>query len=90
MDERVQAIAEGRRPRQMQEDEALLYDFCIELHRNRGVSDSTWAQAVALWGEHGVMDLVAVNGYYSLLSMVMNAARTEVPASTAPRLPELP
>jgi len=82
----VQAIAEGRRPRQMPEDEALLYDFCIGLHRNRSISE----QAVALWGEYGVMDLVAANGYYRLLSMVMNAARTEVPASTARRLPDLP
>ena len=85
----VQAIAEGRRPQGMREDESLLYDFCIELHRNRGICDVTWARAVALWGEQAVMDLVAVNGYYSLLSMVMNAARTEVPASSARPLPNL-
>ena len=85
----VQAIAEGRRPTQMPEDEALVHDFCIELHRNRGVCDSTWAQAVALWGENGVMDLVALNGYYSMLAMVMNAARTEVPVSSAQPLSDL-
>ncbi|HJV50191.1 MAG TPA: carboxymuconolactone decarboxylase family protein [Noviherbaspirillum sp.] len=85
----VQAIAEGRRPASMNEDEALVHDFCIELHRNRGVSDATWSQAVARFGEHGVVDLLGINGYYTLLSMVMNAARTEVPPSKAPRLPDL-
>jgi 4-carboxymuconolactone decarboxylase len=36
------------------------------------------------------MDLVGVVGYYTLLSMVMNAARTAVPASTAAPMPPLP
>ena len=79
----VQAIADGRRPGDMAEDDALVFDFCTELHQNKGVSDSTWAAAVQRFGEQGAMDLVGVNGYYTLLSMVMNAARTEVPASSA-------
>ncbi|QEI06635.1 carboxymuconolactone decarboxylase family protein [Pigmentiphaga aceris] len=85
----VEAIAQGRRPANMPEDEALVHDFSIELHRNRGVSDPTWAATVAAFGEAGAMDLVGVNGYYAMLSMVMNSARTELPASTAARLPDL-
>lgn len=87
--ETVQAIAEGRRPAAMNDDEALVHDFCIELHRNRGVSDVTWSAALARFGEQGVVDLVGINGYYTLLSMVMNTARTVVPASSAARLPDL-
>ncbi|MBQ0132711.1 MAG: carboxymuconolactone decarboxylase family protein [Comamonas sp.] len=82
-------IAQGRIPRALQPDEAVLYDFCTELHRNQGVSDATWNAAKALWGEQGVIDLVGVNGYYTFLSMVMNSARTTVPASTAAPLPTL-
>lgn len=82
-------IAQGRRPRALQEDEAVLYDFCTEIHQNRTVSDTTWAAAKALWGEQGVVDLIGVNGYYTLLSMLMNSARTAVPASTAAPLPVL-
>ena len=67
----------------------MLYAFCTELHRHQGISDATWAQAVALWGEQGVVDLIGVNGYYTLLSMVMNSARTTVPASSASPLPPL-
>ena len=47
------------------------------------------AKAQQLFGDKGVMDLIGINGYYSLLSMVMNAARTTVPASTQAPLPPL-
>ena len=60
----------------MSEDEAAAYDFSIELHRNRGVSDATYARALAQFGEQGIVDLTGVNGYYSLLAMMMNVART--------------
>jgi 4-carboxymuconolactone decarboxylase len=46
-------IALGRTPGALQPDEAVLYAFCTELHRHQGISDATWAQAVALWGEQG-------------------------------------
>ena len=82
-------IAQGRQPSALQADEAVLYAFCTELHRNHGVSDATWQAATALWGEQGVIDLIGVNGYYTFLSMVMNSARTTVPPSTAQPLPVL-
>lgn len=85
----VDAVAQGRRPDAMPEDEAVVHDFCIELHQQRQVSDATWARAQQLFGDKGVMDLIGINGYYSLLSMVMNAARTTVPASTAQPLTPL-
>ncbi len=85
----VQAIAEGRQPQGLPPDEAAVYAFSTELHHNQGVSDATWAQALAQFGEQGVVDLIGINGYYSLLSMVMNASRTEVPASKAAPLPSL-
>ena len=85
----IDAVAAGQRPVVMPEDEAAVYDFCIELHQHRQVSDATWARAQQLFGDKGVMDIVGINGYYSLLSMVMNAARTTVPASTQAPLPPL-
>lgn len=86
----IEAIGEGRRPESLAGDEALLYDFSIELHRNRSVSDVTWQRAVQAFGEQGVVDLIGVNGYYSLLSMVMNAARTTVPQSPFRPMPNMP
>jgi 4-carboxymuconolactone decarboxylase len=70
-------------------DEAAVYAFSTELHRNQGVSDASWARVVELLGEQGAVDLIGINGYYALLSMVMNASRTPAPATGAPPLPLL-
>ena len=67
-------------------DEAASHDFCVELHQQRGVCDATWASVVQRFGETGAVDLIGINGYYALLSMVMNAARTPAPDSSAPPL----
>jgi 4-carboxymuconolactone decarboxylase len=73
------AIAEGRRPDNMTDDETLIYNVLEELRNNRSLSDPTYAQLLKRFGEQGVIDLVAHYGYYSLLAMTMNVARTAVP-----------
>lgn len=83
----VNAIAAGRRPIGMSEDEKVVHDFTIELLRGQNVSDPVYAAAVARFGEQGVVDMVGVAGYYTFLSMILNTARTPVPAdSTVPPL----
>lgn len=82
-------IAHGRRPTKMSEDEAIVYDFSRELHETHGVSDATYQRARERFGERGVMDLIAVNGYYVLVSMVLNVDRTPLPEGAKP-LPQLP
>jgi 4-carboxymuconolactone decarboxylase len=84
------AIAEGRRPAQMAEDEEILYDFCLELQRNQGVSDATYRRIVARFGEQGVVDTIGLVGYYTLLAMVLNTARTPLPSGAVPQLPLFP
>jgi 4-carboxymuconolactone decarboxylase len=81
-------IAHGRRPAKMSEEEAIVYDFSRELHETHGVSDETYQRAVDRFGERGVMDLIAVNGYYGLVSMVLNVDRTPLPEGAKP-LPSL-
>jgi 4-carboxymuconolactone decarboxylase len=84
----VAAVSKGRRPEAMSSDEAIVYDFATELLRLQNVSDPTFAKALDRFGEHGVIDMVGVAGYYSFLSMMMNTARTAVPAdSEVPPLP---
>jgi len=75
----AKAIADGRRPPAMAEDEEVVYDFCDELYRTDSVSDRTYARAVAKLGEPGVVDMLGINGYYTMLAMVMNVARTPLP-----------
>ena len=86
----AKAILEGRRPQGLADDEETIYEFCIELHRNQGVSDVTYARALSRFGEQGVIDLVGVNGYYTFLAMVLNTARTPVPKGSIATLPAFP
>ena len=84
------AVREGRRPSGMAQDEEILYDFLTEALKNNGVCDTSYARAVKQYGEQGVIDLLAVAGYYGLLALVMNVARTPVPEGPALPLPGLP
>jgi 4-carboxymuconolactone decarboxylase len=82
------AVSKGRRPEGMSSDESIVYEFATELLRLQNVNDGTYAKAVDRFGEHGVIDMIGVAGYYSFLSMMMNTARTAVPAdSEVPPLP---
>ena len=86
----IAAIADGSRPQRMAEDEEILYDFCIELLHNKSVSDPTYARALAKFGEAGVVEAASLEGYYTFLSMVMNTARSPLPANTTPALTRFP
>lgn len=82
-------IAQGRRPGKMSPDEAIVYNFSRELHQTQGVSDATYKAALDRFGERGVMDLIAVNGYYVLVSMTLNVDRTPLPGGAPLPLPPL-
>ncbi|HET7670733.1 MAG TPA: carboxymuconolactone decarboxylase family protein [Burkholderiales bacterium] len=86
--ETVQSLADGRRPVAMAQDEAIAHDLVHELAINKGVSDATYRDAVERFGEHGVIDLLGLAGYFTTVSMVMNVAHTPAPeAGVAPLLP---
>jgi 4-carboxymuconolactone decarboxylase len=84
------AVADGRRPERMAEDEELLYDFCQELLRNQSVSDRTYERALARFGEEGVVEAATLEGYYSFLAILMNMARSPLPAGAKPALTAFP
>ncbi len=86
----AKAIAEGRRPEGMVEEEAILYDFCTELQRNQSVSDATYARTLERFGEQGIVETVSLMGYYTMISMVLNTARTPLPAGVRPALSQFP
>ena len=74
----------------MAEDEDAIYTLWQEVQKNDGVSDATWSRAVAKIGEQGVVDVLGITGYYTMLAMVMNTARTPLPAGVKPPLAPLP
>jgi 4-carboxymuconolactone decarboxylase len=86
----IAAVADGHRPERMAEDEEILWDFCNELLHNKSVSDPTYARALAKFGEAGVVEAASLEGYYTFLSMVMNTARSPMPAGAKPALALFP
>jgi len=72
-------LALGQRPSAMTDDEAAVYDFCVQLHRTRNVDDAAFDRALALFGEQGVVDLIGVSGYYTAVSMTLNVAHVMPP-----------
>ena len=83
----AEELAAGKRPSNMKEDEAAVYDFCTQLHRTKKVDDATFKRAKALFGEQGVIDLIGVSGYYTAVSMTLNVAEVPVPGGTLPLKP---
>ena len=86
----VDALAAGRRPPGMTEGEEAVYDFCIELLRNHGVSDATYERMLELFGERGIAEVTLLQGEYTLMSMFMNVARTPLDPGTSPPLRRFP
>ena len=70
-------LKEGKRPVSMQPDEAVVYDFCMELSTKHEVS------------EQQVVDLIAISGTYVTVAMLLNAAEEGVPPGSAPPLQPL-
>jgi 4-carboxymuconolactone decarboxylase len=85
----IEDIRAGKRPTAMQPDEAVVYDVVTEILNKRQLSDETFARARQILGEQQVVDLVAVTGFYVMVSAVVIAGRIEIPNGGAPPMPVL-
>jgi len=85
-EDKVKAIAEGRRPAGMSADEEAVYNFITELFKTKQSSDATFRAVKNVVGERGVVDLIVSAGYYQAVSMLMNTDRLPVTAGQQPEL----
>jgi len=83
------AIAAGRRPTGMRKDEEALYNFVSELLNTKQVSDATFNAAKSVFGEKGIVDIIAVTGWYNIVSMMLNVDQYPVQDGTQPELKPL-
>ena len=83
----IDCLADARRPIGLAADEQAAYDLLDELLRTKGVSQVTYQAAVNVFGERGVIDLLGVAGYFTAISMLMNA--THGPPSAQDDVPLL-
>jgi len=72
----IDALREGRRPTTMDDEETLVHEFTTELLQQHGASETTYRRAVERLGEHGVVELTSLIGYFVMVSMVLNVTLT--------------
>jgi len=82
-------IGAGKRPDNMKDDEAALYDLATALYRDKKVSDPVYKAALDKFGERGIMDIIGIIGYYDLVSMTLITMQAGAPNDSVPPLPVL-
>jgi 4-carboxymuconolactone decarboxylase len=69
----------NKRPANMAEDEATVYDFVTELTTTHKVSDATYARAKKIFNDQQIVDLTAVAGNYVMVAMLLAMAEESTP-----------
>ena len=80
----IEALLQQQVPPGLNEDEALVHQFSVELNASRSVSDATYAQTLARLGERAVVELTALVGYYTMVAMTLNAHEIPLPEGVQP------
>ena len=83
----IAAVAARREPPFDKADERVVWEFCAVFYRDKAVDEATWRRAREALGERGVVDLVAIMGYYALISITLNAFEVPVPEGPPPLEP---
>jgi 4-carboxymuconolactone decarboxylase len=85
--EPIEAIRTGRPPRFSQPDDVLVYEYARLLLQDGNVPDALHASVTARFGVKGVVELTALVGYYSMVSMTLNAHHVPLPENAPPPVP---
>ncbi|MDP7429441.1 MAG: carboxymuconolactone decarboxylase family protein, partial [Alphaproteobacteria bacterium] len=80
----IEAIKGGEAPPDLAADEQMVYDVAIALVHNRRLGEPLYQRAVELLGTKALIELVGTMGYYTLVSMTLNAFEVELPEGEEP------
>lgn len=80
----IEALRRGAAPPLVDPASRAVYALARELHRTRTVSEATYAAAEAALGRAALVDLVGLLGYYTLVSMTLNAFAVPTPDGSQP------
>lgn len=84
----IDAIAQRARPLFEDEQSRVVHDYSLAMHETKKIADDLHRAAVAALGERGVVELVGVLGYYSLVAMTLNAFEIGLPEGEVSDLAE--
>jgi len=79
----VDAIGRGDEPPFTADDERIVYSAARELTLSGTLSQDNYTAARGLLGDAGLVELVSLCGYYTLISYLLNAFAVPVPPGTA-------
>jgi 4-carboxymuconolactone decarboxylase len=83
-DDVISDLAAGRKPTFKADDERVMYAFAMEALEKHFVSDKTFAEAKAIFGDKGVTDLIGAVGYFSMLQICLNSAQVDLQPDAKP------
>lgn len=84
----IQALAAGKRPDFANSDDEVVYDLCTEMLNTRRISDPTYKRALDAFGMQTLVDLVAIMGYYCMVSITLNAFEAPLPPGEPSPFPD--
>jgi len=84
----IEAIRTGGTPHLAAADEALVYRLCSEIFRTQRLSDASFTEAVAAFGETGLVEIIAIIGYYTLIGNTLNVFQVALPEGERSPFPE--
>ena len=82
----VAAIAARRPPPLRDEEERAVFDVATSLFATRRVPEALYRRGVEVLGERGLVELVALVGYYSMVALTLNAFEIGLPENVMPEL----
>jgi len=82
----IAAIASRSSPTVCSDRERLVFDVSTTLLAHHRIPNALYLRGVDTFGERGMVELVAVLGYYSLVGLTLNAFELGLPGSVAPEL----
>ena len=82
----IKSLQIGVVPSEMNDEQTTLYRFCKEIIAKGQPTDSTYEQAIRHFERDGVLDIISLVGYYSLIAMVLNTSQIPLPQGVNPPL----
>jgi 4-carboxymuconolactone decarboxylase len=84
----VEALAAGKRPEFSRADDAAVYELCTEMLNTRRVSDANYKRAFDTFGMQTLVDLIAIVGYYCMVSITLNVFEAPLPPGEVSPFPD--
>jgi 4-carboxymuconolactone decarboxylase len=83
----IDAIRRGAAPVFGNADEAVVYQFALQLLERHAAGDDCYHDAWQVLQTVGIVELTALIGYYSMVALTLNAHEIPLPSGTPPPLP---